>query len=41
MTSLNLFATRFDQVLDFIQKRASENEYHSIFYSFFIFIVLF
>lgn len=26
MTSLNLFATRFDQVLDFIQKRSVDNE---------------
>ena len=26
MTSLNLFATRFDQVLDFVNKRSNENE---------------
>ncbi|KNB42496.1 ATPase [Blastocystis sp. subtype 4] len=26
MTSLNLFATRFDQVLDFLQKRSTDNE---------------
>lgn len=26
MTSLNLFATRFDQVLNFIQKRSVDNE---------------
>ena len=26
MTSLNLFATRFDQVLEFVQKRSADNE---------------
>lgn len=31
MTSLNLFATRFDQVLDFIDKRSSENEFICLF----------
>lgn len=31
MTSLNLFATRFDQVLDFIEKRSRENEFDSFF----------
>lgn len=31
MTSLNLFATRFDQVLDFIDKRSSENEFVFLF----------
>ena len=31
MTSLNLFATRFDQVLDFLQKRSTDNEQDSSF----------
>jgi hypothetical protein len=34
LTSLNLFATRFDQVMDFVEKRASKLKYgHGHFWS--------
>lgn len=31
MTSLNLFATRFDQVLEFVQKRSADHEFVLLF----------
>ena len=30
---MNLFATRIDQVIDFVEKRAEDNEYECIFLS--------
>ena len=35
VTSLNLFATRFDQVMDFVEKKSSDIEYVMVLWSFY------